>query len=247
MKIFRYVKNSKNRFFARSVRRNLKYTDLPVGRQAAQNRIGVSIMKKLIITTIVALATGTTIGFFIPIEVQASSLVAPTSVQMGQPLNSNIPQGISPSRNYNFSTGPNWSHTLGQPTQSNNVRVDESMLNIRRDRNVSLLPPSYGTFSTITVTDSLNRTFDVWVNWIDGVPFVIEDPNRIPWFDTLQQGVNSARWQGNMMNNTTPQVMPTIPQTSPNNTNMGGGSSSITNINPSSNNNGFLPPTSVMP
>jgi len=206
-------------------------------------------MKKLIITTIVALATGTTIGFLIPIKVQASSLVTPTSVQaqqFQQPLNSNIPQGISPPRNYQFNTGPNWSHTLGQPTQSNNVRVDESMLNIRRDRNVSSLPPNYGTFSVITVTDSLNRTFDVWVNWIDGVPIMIDDPNRIPIFDTLQQGVNSTSGHGNTMNNATPQVMPTITQTSPNVTNMGG-SANITNTNPSSNNSGFLPPTSVMP
>ncbi|MCL1999730.1 MAG: hypothetical protein FWG65_13305 [Turicibacter sp.] len=207
-------------------------------------------MKKSILTAIALLAAGIAVNFGIPLHLQASSLIAPTSVRTGQlqqPLNSTIPQGISPPRNYHFRTGPNWSHTLGQPTQSNNVRVDESMLNIRRDRNVSSLPPSYGTFSVITVTDSLNRTFDVWVNWIDGVPVVIEDPNRIPIFDTLRQGVNSANWHGNMMNQTTPQVMPTIPQGNPSGTNMGGGLASITNTNPQGNNSGFLPPTSVLP
>jgi hypothetical protein len=73
-------------------------------------------------------------------------------------------------------------------------------VNIRRDANVSLQPPQYGVSSGQLPTAPSSLLFTQPI----GNPFfhqVMEwtNPNMIPWFDTLQQGIN-AQPIGNQIN-----------------------------------------------
>jgi hypothetical protein len=93
---------------------------------------------------------------------------------------------------YHFTSGMNYRYDLGQPTAfSGFVPVNVYSVNFRRDANVSLRPPSYGTFSGIFPTDPSNRFFPQPVNPNFHMPIELTDPNAISHFDTLQMGVNS--------------------------------------------------------
>ena len=104
------------------------------------------------------------------------------------------------SHNYQFSSGSDHRFELGRPTTFNGfVPVDVLTVNMRRDANVSLRPPSYGIFSGHVPTEPSNRLFPQPVNPHFHQAFVIESPNVDPRFDTLRQGTN-AEPIGNPMN-----------------------------------------------
>jgi len=93
--------------------------------------------------------------------------------------------------NYFFTTGSDHRFELGRPTSfSGFVPVDVLSVNMRRDANVSLWPPSYGIFSGHIPTHPTNRLFPQPVNPHFHQGFMLNDPNILAWFDTLQQGVN---------------------------------------------------------
>jgi len=127
--------------------------------------------------------------------------------------------------NYEFSSGSDHRFDLGRPTQFNGfVPVDVFTVNVRRDANVSLRPPSYGTFSGFFPTDPTSRFFPQPVNPSFHQPFMIESTALDPRFDTLQQGVNFQPVGNPMDIHTT-------------------GAPAVTNGSSSS--GGFLPPTSI--
>jgi len=102
--------------------------------------------------------------------------------------------------NYQFTSGSDHRFELGRPTTFNGfVPVDVHTVNIRRDANVSLRPPSYGIFSGHFPTEPSNRFFPQPVNPHFHQPMHMHSPNLDPRFDTLQQGVN-AQPIGNPMN-----------------------------------------------
>ena len=118
--------------------------------------------------------------------------------------------------NYQFTSGPDHRFELGRPTTFNGfVPADVFTVNIRRDANVSLRPPSYGIFSGHIPTTPSNHLFPQPVNPHFHQPFQLQDPGLNPRFDTLQQGVN-AQPIGNPVN-----------------------------VQQGANTGGFLPPTSV--
>ena len=53
------------------------------------------------------------------------------------------------SENYNFSSGPDYTAELGRPTTTDAVSTDTSKANVRRNKDVSMVPPSYGVFSGV--------------------------------------------------------------------------------------------------
>ena len=131
--------------------------------------------------------------------------------------------------NYQFTSGSDHRFELGRPTQFNGfVPVDVFTVNMRRDANVSLRPPSYGIFSGQLPTDPTSRFFQQPVNPNFHQPFMIHSTQLDPRFDTLGHGVNFEP-VGNPMNIHTTGA-PAITQPS------GGGST---------NSSGFLPPTSI--
>ena len=165
--------------------------------------------------------------------------------------------------NYQFRSGMDYRYDLGRPSTFDGfVPVDLQTANFRRDANVSLRPPSYGTFSGNFATDPTNRFFQqpqnpsFRVNQLGSTTF---DPR----FDTLGQGVNAPSVGNpiNMHNIGTPGQLP--------NTSVGGngivpqGANNMTGnwfenngsvFNQSANNSsnvtiqspeGFLPPTSI--
>ena len=58
--------------------------------------------------------------------------------------------------NYQFSSGPDYSSTLGKPTSTDAVSTDTSNANIRRNKDVAFIPPSYGVFSGVFDTEPSN-------------------------------------------------------------------------------------------
>ena len=102
--------------------------------------------------------------------------------------------------NYQFSSGYDHRFELGRPTQFNGfVPVDVFSVNMRRDANVTLRPPRYGTFSGFIPTEPASRFFPQPVNPNFHQPIMIQSPNLDPAFDTMQRGVN-AQPMGNPMN-----------------------------------------------
>ena len=118
--------------------------------------------------------------------------------------------------NYQFTSGSDHRFELGRPTTFNGVMpIDPHSVNMRRDAQVSLVPPSYGIFSGVIATAPANRLFPQPVNPHFHQPNHWHDSNLIPAFDTLQQGVNAPSL-GNPMN-----------------------------VQTSAGDGGFLPPTSI--
>ena len=81
--------------------------------------------------------------------------------------------------NYHFTSS---GFDLGRPTTFNGiVPQDVFTMNVRRDANVALRPPGYGTFSGVIPTEPFTwlfpqpRTLDYWGNF-----GVIQLPNTIP-------------------------------------------------------------------
>jgi len=102
--------------------------------------------------------------------------------------------------NYQFTSGSDHRFELGRPTTFNGfVPVDVFTVNMRRDAQVSLWPPSYGIFSGIIPTTPSNHLFPQPVNPHFHQGFQLQDPNLSPRHDTLQHGVN-AQPLGNPMN-----------------------------------------------
>ena len=102
--------------------------------------------------------------------------------------------------NYQFVSGSDHRFELGRPTTfSGFVPVDVFSVNMRRDAQVSLRPPSYGIFSGHIPTMPANHLFPQPVNPHFHQPLHLQDPNLNPSFDTLQLGVN-AQPIGNRMN-----------------------------------------------
>ena len=58
--------------------------------------------------------------------------------------------------NYQFSSGPDYSSELGAPTSTDAVSTDTSNANIRRNKDVSFIPPTYGVFSGVFNTEPSN-------------------------------------------------------------------------------------------
>jgi hypothetical protein len=95
--------------------------------------------------------------------------------------------------NYQFTSGSDHRFDLGRSTTySGFVPVDVFTVNMRRDANVSLRPPSYGVFSAELPTQPSNHLFAQPANPHFHPGFQMQDPNRNPAFDTLGHGVNAA-------------------------------------------------------
>ena len=93
---------------------------------------------------------------------------------------------------YQFTSGMDYRFDLGRPTTFDGfVPVDVFSVNVRRDANVSLRPPSYGVFSGYVATEPSNRLFPQPVNPRFHRPVELENPNILPRYDTLQMGVNA--------------------------------------------------------
>ena len=101
--------------------------------------------------------------------------------------------------NYQFHSGGSFRYDLGNPTTFHgHVQLDVYTANIRRDKNVAVMPPRYGVFSGIVATQPSNHLFPQPVNPSHWMVFPQDDPNVLTIFDTLQLGVN-APMQGNVM------------------------------------------------
>ena len=105
--------------------------------------------------------------------------------------------------NYLFESGGNYRYDLGQPTTyTGTVPNDVYSVNIRRDKNVTFKPPTYGVFSGNMQTPQSNYLFEIpldptFANFL--TQSFQADPTLEPRFDTLMQGVN-AQAMGNQMN-----------------------------------------------
>ena len=107
---------------------------------------------------------------------------------------------------YEFESGMDYRFDLGRPTTFNGtVPQDVMTANVRRDANVSLQPPGPRTGNTIAPTDPSNWAFTQFqpnqnLLHINGFwnPVEHQNPNALPFFDTMQHGVN-AQPQGNQM------------------------------------------------
>jgi len=96
------------------------------------------------------------------------------------------------SHNYQFSSGGNLSYELGSPTTyGGHVQLDVYSANIRRDKNMAYMPPSYGVFSGNVATHPANDLFERPMNPVYWTVYPRADPNIIAIYDTLQIGVNS--------------------------------------------------------
>ena len=93
---------------------------------------------------------------------------------------------------YRFTSGASHSVTLGRPTTFHGfVPVDAFTVNIRRDANVSLRPPSYGIFSAQLPTTPANPLFAQPVNPSFSIPVEVLTPIAAPRVETVQQSVSS--------------------------------------------------------
>ena len=102
--------------------------------------------------------------------------------------------------NYQFESGGNFRYDLGNPTTFNGfVQNDVYTANVRRDKNVTVVPPRYGVFSGNVQTQPSNYLFQQPVNPAYANTYPQADPNVIPKYDTLQMGVNAPN-VGNPMN-----------------------------------------------
>lgn len=97
--------------------------------------------------------------------------------------------------NYLFESGGDYRYDLGQPTTyKGTVPNDVYSVNIRRDKNVTVIPPSYGVFSGNVATQQSNYLFDLpldpkFTQFLSQA--FQDDPNLIPKFDTLMMGANT--------------------------------------------------------
>jgi len=95
--------------------------------------------------------------------------------------------------NYQFITGSDHRFELGNPTTfSGFVPVNVFTVNMRRDAQVSLRPPTYGIFSGLLPTIPANHLFPQPIKPHFAQPILLQDPNTAPMFDTLGHGVNAA-------------------------------------------------------
>ncbi len=102
--------------------------------------------------------------------------------------------------NYKYSSGSDYRYELGKPTTyTGQVQANIYNVNIRRDKNVSFAPPSYGVFSGNVATQQTNYLFKKPVNPAYAAFYPQADPSAIPVYDTLQMGAN-APTRGNQMN-----------------------------------------------
>ena len=98
---------------------------------------------------------------------------------------------------YEFISGADHRYELGRPTTWNGtVPADVFTANIRRDRHVSFVPPSYGIFSGYIPTFPRNDLFPQPVHPAFWQFLEWENPNLLSVFDTLFMGVNAPP-QGN--------------------------------------------------
>ena len=98
--------------------------------------------------------------------------------------------------NYNFSSGPNYRYTLGQPTYAHHFTRDTTFANVRRDAQSSFNPPSVGVFSGVVPTERNNTLIPI-------VPqtqpiFVPSAHAMTPW-DSTGQGANAHFQHGTSM------------------------------------------------
>jgi len=102
--------------------------------------------------------------------------------------------------NYEFTSGADHRYELGRSTTWNgNVPADIFSANIRRDRHVAFVPPSYGIFSGHIPTFPRNDFFPQPVHPAFWQSFELENPHALPAFDTLRMGANAPAL-GNPMN-----------------------------------------------
>lgn len=158
--------------------------------------------------------------------------------------------------NYQFETGVDYKEELGRPTQTNIVPRNPATENVRRNKDVTFIPPSYGVFSGEIDSNRSNpyMTPDVY-------QYGREDNNYndIKKYDTLSQGINGASSSTEMLaptsvgysnsgggNSTT--SIPSIPnQNNGNQSSSQSSSSSSASITYSDNNNYGSLITSVTP
>ena len=104
------------------------------------------------------------------------------------------------SYNYQFTSGSDHRFELGRPTTFNDVvPIDVFTVNTRSDANVSLRPPSYGTFSGNFHTPPSNNFFTQPNNPNFYHAIIVDSGTTDPRFDTLGHGVNAPA-HGNQMN-----------------------------------------------
>ena len=105
--------------------------------------------------------------------------------------------------NYQIISGANQRHDFGRATTLYEIAPAHVLsLNIRRDANVALRPPSYGVFSATLDTAPANHLFAQPVNPHFHQAFIWEDTSLSPRFDTTGQGINAPILgnQSNMFN-----------------------------------------------
>ncbi|MCL1934876.1 MAG: hypothetical protein FWF57_00625 [Defluviitaleaceae bacterium] len=94
-------------------------------------------------------------------------------------------------QNHHFTSGPDYRHVLGQPTFVQGFTRDTSTMNIRRDAQGSNLAPRYGIFSGVVPTNQNNTLVDMHrQNTPLSNPWVNQNTDIIPMFDTTMQGAN---------------------------------------------------------
>jgi hypothetical protein len=92
--------------------------------------------------------------------------------------------------NYQFDSGSNYRHVLGNPTYAHNFTRDTTWANIRRDAQGSHLPPGHRIFSGNIPTDRVNTHIPLQPQ---GQAWEIANPHIIPSFDSTGQGVNAPQ------------------------------------------------------
>jgi hypothetical protein len=173
-------------------------------------------------TRIKHILTASVIGVFLLMFMPGAAIAAP-SYGFGaghgrtQPINENDFHTADWDRfgfNYEFTSGADRRYDLGRPTTfSGNVPADIFSANIRRDRHVASVPPSYGVFSGHIPTFPQNDFFPQPVHPAFWQSFEQENPHSLPAFDTLRMGANAPALDNPMnMHNVGQQAI--LPNTS---------------------------------
>lgn len=98
--------------------------------------------------------------------------------------------------NYEFETGVNYKEELGRPTQTDIVPRNPQNENVRRNKDVTFIPPAYGVFSGEIDSNRSNpyMTPDVYQYARENSNY-----NDIKTYDTLSQGINGASSSSEML------------------------------------------------
>jgi len=142
--------------------------------------------KRTLALTAMLLGTGLTS----PLVTQATDFTPPPARQQSAPVQQNF------NWQHEFHSGMNFRQDLGQPTAFNGQVVqDPFRANVRRDANVSNVPPAPRGGATITTNDPANWAFRTQQNNLQQQGFwdvtTSQPTNGLPHFDLAQTGINA--------------------------------------------------------